>query len=160
MKTESNNYRMLKNDEDAETLRALARDADVFSQGYRGGAMKRLGFDAEAVAAASSRGIVYTSINCYGHVGPGAERPGWEQLAQTVTGVALANPSRLIPECSVLMGFIVARILFSDKRGTGRFGDSSACDLCCPALFCASAAASTTLTRAYTPRETLRNLAS
>ena len=77
-----------------------------------------------------------------------------------LTASALAKPSRLIPECSVLMGFIVARILFSDTRGTGRFGDSSACDLCCPALFCASAAASTTLTRAYAPRETLRNLAS
>ena len=33
-------------------------------------------------------GIVYTSINCYGHEGPWRGRAGWEQLAQTVTGMA------------------------------------------------------------------------
>jgi hypothetical protein len=33
-------------------------------------------------------GIIAVSINCYGHEGPWSERPGWEQLAQTVTGMA------------------------------------------------------------------------
>ena len=71
----------------AYRLRELIRDADVFSQGYRTGAMERLGFGPLAVARVRA-GIVYVSINCYGHEGPWRTRPGWEQLAQTVTGMA------------------------------------------------------------------------
>lgn len=73
--------------DDAQRLRRLVRDADVFSQGYRSGAMDRLGFGVTEVAQLRP-GIVYVSINCYGHEGPWRNRPGWEQLAQTVTGMA------------------------------------------------------------------------
>jgi hypothetical protein len=52
-------------------------------------------------ACALRPGIVYTSINCYGHEGPWAPRPGWEQLAQAVTGIANehggASGPRLLP---------------------------------------------------------------
>jgi crotonobetainyl-CoA:carnitine CoA-transferase CaiB-like acyl-CoA transferase len=68
-------------------LRELVRQSDVFSQGYRGGAMERLGFGPLALAQLRP-GIIYTAINCYGHEGPWAQRPGWEQLAQTVSGMA------------------------------------------------------------------------
>lgn len=80
----------------------LAR-ADIFSQGYRLGALARRGFGPEAVARLRP-GIVYVSENCYGPVGPWAERPGWEQLAQAATGMShregLAHPGavpRLAP---------------------------------------------------------------
>jgi len=85
---------------DVERLRALARDADVFTQGYRSGALARRGFGPDALHALRP-GIVYTSINCYGHEGPWAQRPGWEQLAQAVTGIAHehggASSPRLLP---------------------------------------------------------------
>ena len=68
-------------------LAELLRCADVFSQGYRTGAMERMGFG-PAQLSALRPGIVYTSINCYGHEGPWRGRAGWEQLAQTVTGMA------------------------------------------------------------------------
>jgi crotonobetainyl-CoA:carnitine CoA-transferase CaiB-like acyl-CoA transferase len=70
-----------------ERLRGLLAEADVFSQGYRTGAMERMGFG-PAELAALRPGLVYTSINCYGHEGPWRGRAGWEQLAQTVTGMA------------------------------------------------------------------------
>jgi crotonobetainyl-CoA:carnitine CoA-transferase CaiB-like acyl-CoA transferase len=70
-----------------DKLRELLAGADVFSQGYRTGAMERMGFG-PTEAAAIRPGIVYTSINCYGHEGPWRGRAGWEQLAQTVTGMA------------------------------------------------------------------------
>ncbi len=73
--------------EDAEQLRALVRDAHVFSQGYRPGALARRGFAPEALAQMRP-GIIVVSIDCYGHEGPFADRPGWEQLSQTVTGMA------------------------------------------------------------------------
>ncbi len=70
-----------------ETLRGLVRDADVFAQGYRSGALARRGFGPDELFRLRP-GLIYTSINCYGHAGPWVERPGWEQLAQTVTGIA------------------------------------------------------------------------
>ncbi|MBM4337797.1 MAG: CoA transferase [Deltaproteobacteria bacterium] len=75
---------------DVERLRELSREADVFAQGYRSGALSRRGFGPEALCELRP-GIVYTSINCYGHQGPWALRPGWEQLAQAVTGIALEH---------------------------------------------------------------------
>ncbi|MGH0029543.1 MAG: CoA transferase [Myxococcota bacterium] len=83
-----------------ERLRGLAREADVFCQGYRSGSLDRRGFS-PADLAALRPGIVYVSINCYGHEGPWAGRPGWEQLAQSASGMAAAEggdaPPRLVP---------------------------------------------------------------
>lgn len=80
-------YLELDRKEDLKQLRALVRDAHVFSQGYRPGALARRGFAPEALAQMRP-GIIVVSIDCYGHEGPFAGRPGWEQLAQTVTGMA------------------------------------------------------------------------
>jgi crotonobetainyl-CoA:carnitine CoA-transferase CaiB-like acyl-CoA transferase len=80
----------LKTQSGCATLRRLIGEADVFSQGYRSGALDRLGFGVADVVRARP-GIVYVSINCYGHEGAWRTRPGWEQLAQTVTGVARAH---------------------------------------------------------------------
>ena len=80
----------LKTQPGCATLRRLIGEADVFSQGYRSGALERLGFGVTDVVRARP-GIVYVSINCYGHEGAWRTRPGWEQLAQTVTGVAHAH---------------------------------------------------------------------
>jgi crotonobetainyl-CoA:carnitine CoA-transferase CaiB-like acyl-CoA transferase len=77
----------LRRREDVTRLRRLVKQTDVFSQGYRSGAMERLGFGVGPVTEARP-GIVYVSINCYGHEGLWRPRPGWEQLAQTVTGMA------------------------------------------------------------------------
>jgi crotonobetainyl-CoA:carnitine CoA-transferase CaiB-like acyl-CoA transferase len=80
----------LDREQDAAQLRALVRDAHVFSQGYRPGALARRGFAPEELAQMRP-GIIAVSIDCYGHEGPFAARPGWEQLAQTVTGMALEH---------------------------------------------------------------------
>jgi crotonobetainyl-CoA:carnitine CoA-transferase CaiB-like acyl-CoA transferase len=90
----------LRDGADRERLRDLARQADVFSQGYRQGALARHGFSPEALAELRP-GIVYVSMNCYGPIGPFAERPGWEQLAQSATGIAATHGTmerpRLLP---------------------------------------------------------------
>ena len=72
--------------EDAATLHKLAQSADVFSQGYRPGMMQKLGFGPEDMAARRP-GIVYVSISCFRADGPLSHRAGWEQVAQTVTGI-------------------------------------------------------------------------
>ena len=86
----------LRREGDVERLRALVGDADVFSQGYRSGALERRGFG-PAQLAELNPGIVAVTINCYGDVGPWRQRPGWEQLAQSVTGIAMAEGAHLDP---------------------------------------------------------------
>jgi len=90
----------LRREDHADQLRALIAEADVFSQGYRSGALEQLGFGVEELVARRP-GIVLVSINCYGHEGPWRERRGWEQLAQSVTGIAHeqggSDPPRLVP---------------------------------------------------------------
>jgi crotonobetainyl-CoA:carnitine CoA-transferase CaiB-like acyl-CoA transferase len=76
--------------EGRSTLQTLIRKSDVFSQGYRQGALSRLGFGPAALALLRP-GIVVAEINCYGHEGPWRSRPGWEQLGQTVTGMAIVH---------------------------------------------------------------------
>ena len=75
----------LKNEEGRTRLRELLAQADVFSQGYRPRALASLGFSPEA-AAEISPGIVYVTLSAYGHVGPWAERRGFNSLVQTTTG--------------------------------------------------------------------------
>ena len=79
-------YLDLKNPADNAKLKELVRDADVFSQGYRPGTIGTLGFSPEELAEVRP-GIVYTSISCYGADGPFSHRAGWEQVAQTMTGL-------------------------------------------------------------------------
>ena len=76
----------LTREADAETLRRLARETDVFSQGYRPGIIDRHGFGPQALAQLRP-GIVYLSVSCFGLDGPFSERAGWEQVAQTVSGI-------------------------------------------------------------------------
>ncbi len=103
----------LTRDEEAARLRDLAREADVFVQGYRKGAMDRRGFGVEALADLRP-GIIYVSINCYGHTGPWVERPGWEDLSQSVSGIAEENgrpgDPRLVPAalCDYTTGNLAA----------------------------------------------------
>jgi crotonobetainyl-CoA:carnitine CoA-transferase CaiB-like acyl-CoA transferase len=73
---------------DAEALRTLARNAHVFVDSYRPGALAKLGFSPAALSHASP-GIIYVSISCYGARGAWAKRRGWEQLAQSATGLAM-----------------------------------------------------------------------
>ncbi len=76
----------LKTTQGTEQLKKLAMSADVFAQGYRPGILEGLGFGPEELAS-NRPGIVYLSISCFGADGPLSHRAGWEQVAQTVTGI-------------------------------------------------------------------------
>jgi crotonobetainyl-CoA:carnitine CoA-transferase CaiB-like acyl-CoA transferase len=79
-------YLDLKNPDDNAKLKELVHGADVFSQGYRPGTIGTMGFSPEELAEVRP-GIIYTSISCYGADGPFSHRAGWEQVAQTMTGI-------------------------------------------------------------------------
>lgn len=105
----------LKDSDARATLRKLVAEADVFSEGFRPGVMSRFGFSAETLHELRP-GIVTVSINCYGHAGPFAHRPGWEQLGQSVSGMAYeeggngADMPRLVPAaaCDYTTGYLAA----------------------------------------------------
>jgi crotonobetainyl-CoA:carnitine CoA-transferase CaiB-like acyl-CoA transferase len=75
----------LKSEEGRTRFRELLAGADIFSQGYRPGALSSLGLSAEE-AAAISPGIIAVSLSAYGHMGPWAGRRGFDSLVQTATG--------------------------------------------------------------------------
>ena len=105
-------YLDLKTTEGAATLAELMRDADVFSQGYRPGMLRGLGFGPEDLANIRP-GIVCLSISCFGADGPLGHRAGWEQVAQTVTGICNdsgADRPRLLPAaaCDYTTGYLGA----------------------------------------------------
>ena len=86
----------LNQENDHKQLKSLILSADIFSQGYRKGALAKRDLGPEQLAE-QRPGIIYVSINAYGHVGPWAARPGWEQLAQTASGVAVDEGSLEAP---------------------------------------------------------------
>ena len=77
----------LREADDAAQARALLRDADVFCQSYRPGALARLGLGPED-AARLRPGIVYVTLSAFSHAGPWRERRGFETIIQSVSGMA------------------------------------------------------------------------
>lgn len=72
----------------------IENGGDVLSYSYRPGRLDNMGFSPEVIAQKlkkKGKGLIYASINCYGHAGPWKNLPGWEQLAQAATGLAFVQ---------------------------------------------------------------------
>ncbi|KAJ3524178.1 hypothetical protein NM208_g12155 [Fusarium decemcellulare] len=81
----------LKTENGRRIFEELLADVDVVVDGYRPGALEKLGYGPKALsemAAKKGRGIVYVNENCFGESGEWADRPGWQQIADCVSGVA------------------------------------------------------------------------
>lgn len=120
----------LKTDDGRKTMAALIERADVVIENFRTGTLARLGFDDARIHELNPRAIVL-SITGFGHDGPEAGRPGYDQIAQgeaglmSVTGSAPDDPQRVgVPISDVLAGMngafgIVAALLDREKTGKG-----------------------------------------
>jgi len=104
----------LRQQEGVDTLRALAREADVFSQSYRPGALAARGFSPEALAALRP-GIVCVSLSAWGASGPWRMRRGFDSIVQSVSGMAQASGGadgkpRLLPVSAIdyVSGYLMA----------------------------------------------------
>jgi crotonobetainyl-CoA:carnitine CoA-transferase CaiB-like acyl-CoA transferase len=75
----------LRQPEGHAQLEALAREADVFLQSYRPGALAAHGFTSARLAALRP-GIVHASLSAYGWDGPWQGRRGFDSLVQTASG--------------------------------------------------------------------------
>jgi crotonobetainyl-CoA:carnitine CoA-transferase CaiB-like acyl-CoA transferase len=76
----------LRRPEDRAQLDALVREADVFVQGYRPGALAHLGYGPERLAELRP-GLVCVSLSAWGRAGPWAGRRGFDSLVQTASGL-------------------------------------------------------------------------
>jgi crotonobetainyl-CoA:carnitine CoA-transferase CaiB-like acyl-CoA transferase len=78
----------LREPKHVEILRGLVREADMFSQSYRPGALGHRGFSPEALAKLRP-GIVVVSLSAFGHAGSWAPRRGFDTVVQAVSGIAV-----------------------------------------------------------------------
>ena len=81
-------YLDLREADDREKMHRLAGRADVFTNSYRPGVTTRFGLIPAELAASNERGIICMDINAFGHSGPWAKRPSFDQVAQAAIGFA------------------------------------------------------------------------
>ncbi|WP_218120532.1 CaiB/BaiF CoA-transferase family protein [Geodermatophilus sp. DSM 45219] len=129
----------LKDADGRRALLALVATADVFVENYRPGVMTRLGIDFAALRAVNPR-LVYASISGFGQTGPYAERPGYDIIAQgmsgimSVTGAPGGPPMKAgLPVADLAAGLIGANAILSAllaraRTGEGQYIDTSLFD--------------------------------
>jgi formyl-CoA transferase len=126
----------LKLDGDRAAFLRLARSADVIVENFRPGVVRRLLIDYETIAVLNPR-IVYASISGFGQMGPYADRPGFDLIAQgmsgvmSVTGTPDGPPVKAgIPVADLAAGLyavtgILAALLAREKTGRGQYVETS-----------------------------------
>lgn len=126
----------LKSPDGQAAFQSLLQRADVFVQSFRPGVMERL--DCSATHLSAQRpGLIYASVNCYGHSGPLSARGGWEQVAQAATGLCWTDNTdqpRLLPvaACDFTTGYLTAYgILIALLRRASEGGSYHVCTSLC-----------------------------
>jgi formyl-CoA transferase len=76
----------LKSAAGIELMFKLVASADMLVENYRPGVMTRLGVGYEACHAINP-GLIYASISGFGQTGPWAARPGFDLMAQAMSGI-------------------------------------------------------------------------
>lgn len=120
----------LKQEAAKAVLRDLLQSADVLVENFRPGALARLGFGYDAVAAANPR-IVYLSISGFGQSGPYAQQRVYDPVIQAVSGFADAHPDPQTRQpqllqtllCDKITSLVAAQAVTAalhERHGTGR----------------------------------------
>lgn len=122
----------LKEPEGIAMLKKLIASADVVVENFRPDVKFRLGIDYETLSK-DHPGLVYASISGFGQSGPLAQRPGFDQIAQgmsglmSVTGMPGEGPMRVgIPIADLCAGIFAAQgilvaLLERDSSGKGQW---------------------------------------
>jgi len=76
----------LKTPEGQQIMRKLAARSDIFMENFRPGAAARLGLGYQELSRENPR-LIYASISGYGQTGPDAGLPGYDAVAQAVSGM-------------------------------------------------------------------------
>tara|TARA_B100000029_G_scaffold457430_1_gene486135 strand:- start:426 stop:1637 length:1212 start_codon:yes stop_codon:yes gene_type:complete len=76
----------LKSEAGVEVLKTLLKTADVVTENYRRGTMEKLGLKYDALRK-SNPGLIYCEISGFGRTGPYRDRPGFDLIAQGMSGL-------------------------------------------------------------------------
>ncbi|MEP7109278.1 MAG: CaiB/BaiF CoA-transferase family protein [Ferruginibacter sp.] len=80
----------LKNKEDLELVKGLIKKADVMTNNFRPGVMKKFGLDYESVRKLNQK-MIYAEVTGYGSKGPWKDKPGQDLLAQSLAGLTFTT---------------------------------------------------------------------
>jgi crotonobetainyl-CoA:carnitine CoA-transferase CaiB-like acyl-CoA transferase len=119
-----------------EVLLRLVPTADVVVENFRPGVKGRLGIDYARLSSLNPR-LIYASISGFGQSGPYADRPGYDQIVQgmsglmSITGTETTGPLRVgIPIGDLLAGYfaaigILVALAERERSGLGQWLDTS-----------------------------------
>jgi formyl-CoA transferase len=126
----------LKNDAGRELFYEIVRSADVLVENYRPGVAKKLKVDYATLKEINPR-LVYASISGFGQTGPWSSRPGFDLIAQAMSGVmsAMGIPGHEpvksgVPVGDLGAGFlsiygILCALMSRHQTGEGQYIDTS-----------------------------------
>ncbi|MEO9129657.1 MAG: CoA transferase, partial [Sphingomonas sp.] len=126
----------LKDAADREILYALVKTADVLVENARPGVAARLGMDHATLSAINPR-LIYASISGFGQTGPWSQRPGFDLIAQAMSGVLSSNgfPGMEPAKNSIAVADlgaglfsvygILSAVIGREKTGKGQYVDAS-----------------------------------
>lgn len=76
----------LKSPEGKKIFLELVKKADIVTENYRPGTMEKLGLGYDVLKEVNPR-IIYAAISGFGHTGPYKMRPGYDIIAQAMSGL-------------------------------------------------------------------------
>lgn len=126
----------LKLPDDLASFRRLVETADVVVENFRPGVTRRLGVDYETLAAINPR-LIYASVSGFGQTGPYADRPGYDLIAQAMSGVMsiTGTPDGTPVKCGLPVGDlgagmfcalgIVSAVHARTRTGEGQYVETS-----------------------------------
>lgn len=129
----------LKSPSAQEILMRLVKEADVFTEGFRPGVVKRLGIDYETLKKINAR-LIYCSISGYGQDGPYRDLPGHDLNYMAMAGMLDSirdkegnhvPPGVAIGDLSSGMFAVIgimAALMAREKTGQGQYIDVSMFD--------------------------------
>lgn len=124
----------LKSEADRVTLLRLVRTADVLLENYRPGVAAKLGADYATLRQVNPR-LIHASISGFGQTGPYAQRPGFDLIAQgmsgvmSVTGEPGGNPVKAgVPVSDLSAGLFCAIGILSALHARERTGEGQQVD--------------------------------
>ncbi|HMG84162.1 MAG TPA: CoA transferase [Terracidiphilus sp.] len=98
--------------EDRVKFDALLKDADIFFANKRPGYLKSHGLDAEELGARKP-GLIHATVVLHGERGPWSNRPGFDEIGATVSGLfalegSLTSPKQppIVPICDNVVGWL------------------------------------------------------
>ena len=129
----------LKNEAGRKVFYELAKTADVVVENSRPGVAKKLGIDYPTLSKINPR-LVYASISGFGQTGPWSQRPGFDLIAQAMSGIisAMGLPGAEPVKSGVPVGDlgagmfamygILSAVIGRETTGLGQYIDTSLFD--------------------------------